>query len=59
MEGPTSPDGERLGVWADRWSKATVVGMDLVLAGATADEVKQALPEMTAPANGTGEGGRA
>ena len=59
MEGPMSPDGERLGVWADRWSKATVVGMDLVLAGATADEVKQALPEMTAPANGTGEGGRA
>jgi exodeoxyribonuclease V beta subunit len=59
MEGKAASDGEHLGVWADRWSKATVLGMDLVLAGATADEVKQALARIPAPPTQTGEGGRA
>jgi ATP-dependent exoDNAse (exonuclease V) beta subunit len=59
MEGDVAPVAERLGVWADRWSKATVLGMDLVLAGATATEVEQALARIPRPANQTGEGGRA
>jgi hypothetical protein len=59
MEGDAAPDAERLGVWADRWSKATVLGMDLVLAGATADDVKQALAQIPPPPTETGEGGRA
>ena len=46
MEGADTPRGggeQRLGVWADRWPRATVLGLDRALLGGSPDEVRAAM----------------
>jgi exodeoxyribonuclease V beta subunit len=44
MEGAAGvgADGQVRGVWHDRWPEATVIGLDLALTGASADDVQRA-----------------